>query len=47
MKGPEILSEFSQNLHTLLEEMQEGNPKERPDIEVKTDFLPGNQEMLS
>lgn len=28
-------SEFSQDLHTLLEQMQEESPKERPDIEVK------------
>ncbi|XP_066477526.1 kinase non-catalytic C-lobe domain-containing protein 1 [Tiliqua scincoides] len=33
MKEPEIHSEFSQHLHNLLEEMQEKNPKERPDIE--------------
>lgn len=32
---PETESEFGQDLHTLLEQMQEENPENRPDIEVK------------
>lgn len=31
----EAHSEFSQDLQILLEQMQEENPQERPDIEVK------------
>ncbi|XP_062832196.1 kinase non-catalytic C-lobe domain-containing protein 1 isoform X3 [Anolis carolinensis] len=33
MMEPEIYSECSQDLHTLLEKMQEENPKDRPEIE--------------
>lgn len=32
---PETEEEFGQDLHALLEQMQEENPENRPDIEVK------------
>lgn len=32
---PETEAEFGQDLHALLEQMQEENPENRPDIEVK------------
>lgn len=45
-KESEIHSEFSQQLLTLLDKMQDENPKERPDIEVRT-LLSDNQGTLS
>jgi len=36
---PETESEFGQDLHTLLEQMQEENPQNRPDIEVKLPYI--------
>lgn len=36
---PETESEFGQDLHTLLEQMQEENPENRPDIEVKRSYI--------
>lgn len=36
---PETESEFGQDLHTLLEQMQEENPESRPDIEVKQPYI--------
>lgn len=36
---PETESEFGQDLHTLLEQMQEDNPENRPDIEVKQPYI--------
>lgn len=36
---PETESEFGQDLHTLLEQMQEENPENRPDIEVKQSYI--------
>lgn len=36
---PETESEFGQDLHTLLEQMQEENPENRPDIEVKEPYI--------
>lgn len=36
---PETESEFGQDLRTLLEQMQEENPENRPDIEVKQPYI--------
>ena len=36
---PETESEFGQDLHALLEQMQEENPQNRPDIEVKLPYI--------